>query len=410
MRAATYNSLAVTALEPASGLTRYAAMALLVIAGSAVTAIAAQFKIYLPFTPVPITGQTFAVLSVGALLGSRLGAASLLLYMMEGSAGLLWGSKTAGFKVFAGGANGWEVITGPTGGYIIGFIFAAFVVGWLAERGFDRNPLSAALAMFVGNTVVYVVGLPWLDHFFPGQALEFGLYPFIVGDAGKLLLAASLLPLGWAALRHLPGYQSALPEPGGDVRFGQYRLPLTGLGVAAGIALAVGAALPWGSPSGGHEMGVINTTGQVAMAAAGAVVALAVFPRPTLALLTVVLIVFGMLLPFDVLPERFAFDEGAEWGVVALIVGLVSVAALAAIALPKMTTNEAKRLGMFVVGAAAASACFYRIVDILEASEDFALGDLGAGLIIAPLAAMLIVALSLIGQNSGTAEAAGAVR
>ncbi len=104
MRAESYNSLAVTALEPASGLARYAAIAFLVVAGSAVTAIAAQFRLDLPFTPVPITGQTFAVLLVGAVLGSRLGGAALMTYWTEGAIGL---------PVFAGGTGGWASLPAP---------------------------------------------------------------------------------------------------------------------------------------------------------------------------------------------------------------------------------------------------------------------------------------------------------
>lgn len=401
MRAESYNSLAVTALEPASGLTRYLAMAFLIATGSAVTAIAAQLRLDLPFTPVPITGQTFAVLLVGAVLGSRLGGAALLAY---------WGEGAIGLPVFAGGTGGWGVISGPTGGYIVGFIFAAFVVGWLAERGFGRHPLSAAVAMFAGNIVIYVVGLPWLDHFFPGKALDFGLYPFIVGDAGKLLLAASLVPMGWAALRYVPGYQLAVPEPRDEITFAQYLPPLRSLYIAAAVVLAVGTVLPWGVPVGGHEIGVSQAPGQVAIAAAAAAVALAVSPRLALALLTLALLAFGVLLPTGVLSDRFVFDTGEAWNVVALTAGLVSVAILAAIALPKMTAKEAMRLGQFAVGALAGAACFYRIFGILDNTDDFALGDLGAGLIVAPLAAVLIVSLSLLDQGEGATGDAGTAR
>ena len=401
MRAESYNSLAVTALEPASGLTRYVAMALLVVAGSAVTAIAAQFRLDLPFTPVPITGQTFAVLLVGAVLGSRLGGAALLAY---------WGEGAIGLPVFAGGTGGWGVITGPTGGYIVGFIIAAFVVGWLAERGFDRHPLSAALAMFVGNIVIYVVGLPWLDHFFPGMALEFGLYPFIVGDAGKLLLAASLVPMGWAALRYVPGYQLAVPEPREKTAFAKQLPPLPWLYIGAAALLALGAVLPWGAVGGGHDIGVTQAPGQVAIAAAVAAVALAIMPRIALALLAIALLVFGVLLPTGVLSDRFVFDEGDAWNIVALIAGLIGVAALAAIALPKMTAKEAMRIGQFAVGALAGAAGFFRIAGILNESADFAFADLGAGLVVAPLAAVLLVSLSLLSQDEGAAEEASAAR
>ena len=168
-----------------------AADALLILGGSLFTALMAQITIPLPFTPVPITGQTLAVLLVGAALGSRRGALSMAAYVVEGALGL---------PVFAGGTAGLKRLTGPTGGYLIGFIAAAFVTGWLAERGWDRRPLSTALAMLTGNAVIYLFGLPWLALFLggfsgPKGALALGLLPFIPGDLLKLALAAFLLPL-----------------------------------------------------------------------------------------------------------------------------------------------------------------------------------------------------------------------
>lgn len=168
----------------------------LILAGSLLTALAAQVAIPLPFTPVPITGQTFAVLLVGAALGSRRGAASMALYLAEGLAGL---------PVFAGGKAGLAVLFGPTGGYLVGFIVAAFVTGWLAERGWDRRPLTTALAMLVGNIAIYLFGVPWLTFFVGSieRALVLGFVPFIPGDLFKLILATFALPGAWWIARRL---------------------------------------------------------------------------------------------------------------------------------------------------------------------------------------------------------------
>ena len=167
---------------------------LLMLAGSAFIALAAQVQV--PLWPVPMTGQTFAVLLVGAAFGWRLGAATLLLYMAEGAIGL---------PVFAKAAAGAAVIAGPTGGYIIGFVLAAAIVGYLAERGWDRGIWRAALAMLIGNLAIYLLGVPWLAAYFAGTGAEApleaaiagGLVPFLLGDALKLALAACLLPVAW---------------------------------------------------------------------------------------------------------------------------------------------------------------------------------------------------------------------
>lgn len=174
----------------------------LVIGFSLLTAVAAQVSVPLPFTPVPVSGQTFAALLTGALLGSRGGAAAMVAYLLEGIAGL---------PVFAGGTSGIGKIIGPTGGYLVSFPIAAFAVGLLAERGWDRRLWTAIPAMLLGNALIYAVGLPWLRIFLPAgkSALALGLYPFIPGDLFKLLLAATLLPAGWAALRHFGGIDRA---------------------------------------------------------------------------------------------------------------------------------------------------------------------------------------------------------
>ena len=169
--------------------------AALVIGFACLTALCAQISFWIGL--VPITGQTFAVLLSGALLGSRRGALSQLSYLAIGVTGIpYW---------FAlGGAPGIARLIGPTGGYLIGFVAAAFVVGWLAERGWDRRVWTAIPVMLVGSAVFYTFGLLWLSHFVPtGKVLQAGLYPFIVGDAIKILVAALALPSGWLLLRRL---------------------------------------------------------------------------------------------------------------------------------------------------------------------------------------------------------------
>lgn len=163
-----------------------------VVAGSAVIAAAAQVAVPLPYSPVPVTGQTFAVLLVAGTLGARLGAASVALYVIEGLIGL---------PVFAGGASGVARLVGPTGGYLVGFVAAAVVVGALVERGFGRRVWTCAVAMLAGEVVIYAFGLAWLARFpLPVGVLEAGLVPFLVGDAYKLVAAALALPAGWRIL------------------------------------------------------------------------------------------------------------------------------------------------------------------------------------------------------------------
>jgi biotin transporter BioY len=166
----------------------------LVLYFAAITAFSAQlaFKI----GPVPITGQTFAVLLAGAVLGSKRGALSQIAYLAIGAMGA---------PIFAGCMGGPAVLAGPTGGYLVGFVPAAFMVGLLAERGWDRRVWTTAIAMFIGSVVLYVFGLSWLSvwlsRFSPeSSVLAVGLYPFIAGDALKIALAAVALPSGWALL------------------------------------------------------------------------------------------------------------------------------------------------------------------------------------------------------------------
>lgn len=165
-----------------------------VAAGAVLTAGAAQLVI--PMWPVPITGQTFAVLFVGATLGSLRGALSMLLYV---------GLGVAGLPVFAEGGAGLAKLAGPTGGYMIGFVLAAALVGWLAQKQWDRKVLGTIGAFLAGTAVIYAVGLPWLSVAlgqlgYPNDlsaTLQAGLYPFIPGDLIKALAAGGLLPLVW---------------------------------------------------------------------------------------------------------------------------------------------------------------------------------------------------------------------
>lgn len=157
------------------------------------TALAAQVVIPIPGSPVPITGQTFAVLLAGAALGSRAGAGSQLIYWVLGAAGLPFYSRATG---------GWEAATGATAGYLVGFIAAAWVIGSLAERGRDRTVDSALPAFLAGNTIIYVFGVTWLLVSVPSittmtQALTVGFLPFVIGDAIKILAAGLLLPAAW---------------------------------------------------------------------------------------------------------------------------------------------------------------------------------------------------------------------
>ncbi|MFO0995192.1 MAG: biotin transporter BioY [Alphaproteobacteria bacterium] len=207
MRAPSHATL-IGALAPARDMPAVLRNVLLAVLGSVFVAASAQIQV--PLWPVPITGQTFAVLIVGMAYGSRLGAATLALYLGEGAVGL---------PVFAKWASGPAAIIGPTGGYLVGFIFAAAAVGWLAERGWSRTVLSTIGAMVAGNLVIYACGLSWLTNFFAGPgaahvaatgaetalgaAVVKGLLPFLLGDALKIALAACAMPLAWKLVRRL---------------------------------------------------------------------------------------------------------------------------------------------------------------------------------------------------------------
>ena len=160
----------------------------LVLGGSLFIVLSSQVAVPLPFSPVPVTGQTLAVLLVGITLGSRRGALSVLLYLVQGILGL---------PVFAGGAFGVARLVGPTGGYLWGFALAAFVAGLLAEHGWGRRMHSSLIAMLVGNATIYFLGVVWLARFVGiERVLPLGLYPFIAGDLIKVALATFTLAAG----------------------------------------------------------------------------------------------------------------------------------------------------------------------------------------------------------------------
>jgi biotin transporter BioY len=170
----------------------------LIIIGSLVIAASAQIAVG---WPVPITGQTFAVLMIGVLFGSKRGSLTVLAYILEG---------LSGFAFFAQGKAGFIALGGPTGGYLIGFIFAAYIVGLLAEKGWDKRIETTILTMIFGNLIIYAFGLSWLFVLAPSGKLTdakgilaVGLYPFIIGDIIKIALATALLPAGWKLLNKI---------------------------------------------------------------------------------------------------------------------------------------------------------------------------------------------------------------
>lgn len=161
----------------------------LVVMASLLTAAAAQVEIRLPWTPVPITGQTFVVLLSGVVLGARRAFLAMALYLAEGAAGL---------PFFSGGAAGLASLVSPSGGYLIAFPYAAFITGLLAERAWDRKPLTMFLTMLLGSTIIFALGLARLSAYVPAnQLLGAGLLPFLPGDVIKSALAAAAFPLAW---------------------------------------------------------------------------------------------------------------------------------------------------------------------------------------------------------------------
>lgn len=167
---------------------------LLVVGGAALTGLVAQISIPVAGSPVPVTGQTFGALAVGAALGWQRGLASMALYLVAGMAGMPW---------YADGASGTSI---PSLGYVIGFVLAAGLVGALASRGGDRSPLATIGTMVLGNAVIYAVGLPYLAGSLDvdlGTAFDLGMKNYLLGDALKILLAAGCLPAVWRVLDRL---------------------------------------------------------------------------------------------------------------------------------------------------------------------------------------------------------------
>ncbi len=170
--------------------------AALLVAGVVMLALSAHVIIPLPFTPVPVTGQTFGVLLLAATYGMRRGLATVALYLLAGAAGL---------PAFAPGANI------ASYGYLAGFVPAAIIVGWLAERGWGRSLPTAIASMLVGEVAIYACGLPWLARFVGwSNVFAMGAYPFLIGDAYKLVAAALLLPAVWLVTRRAPDQESRI--------------------------------------------------------------------------------------------------------------------------------------------------------------------------------------------------------
>ncbi len=168
--------------------------AALIVAGALLTVVCAQISIHVPPSPVPVTGQTFAVVVAGSVLGARRGMASQLLYVVLGLF----------LPVYADGASGPHVVWGATGGYLVGFVIAAGVVGWLAQRGADRRLLVAALAFALGQLVIFGIGVPWLKVSAGldwGTAVHEGFSIFIVGGIIKALAAGGVTAGAWRLQR-----------------------------------------------------------------------------------------------------------------------------------------------------------------------------------------------------------------
>ncbi len=159
---------------------------ILAIGGALLLAITARVQI--PFYPVPMTMQTFAVLLLGATLGWRLAGATVLLYLAEGALGL---------PVFANG-GGLTYFTGPTAGFLFGFLFAATAMGWLAEKGWDRSIITTVAAMLIGEAIIFSLGVGWLASFVGlEKAATLGFVPFVAAEAFKIFLVTVFLPVSW---------------------------------------------------------------------------------------------------------------------------------------------------------------------------------------------------------------------
>jgi biotin transport system substrate-specific component len=186
-------ALVPTLVRPSNRVVALVADAVLVALGVGLMALSAQVVFHLPWTPVPITGQTFGALLVGGAYGARRAFVTLAAYLVVGG---------LGYGVFAAHASGWDALrfSSATGGYLVGMLFAAAFVGWMADRGWDRRTWRSLPTMILGNVVIYAVGATWLAHALgldAHQAWHLGVQPFLWGDSVKILLAAGLLPAAW---------------------------------------------------------------------------------------------------------------------------------------------------------------------------------------------------------------------
>lgn len=193
MSMAMTDQVLAEAVGPRDGAGLRLKQVVLVVLGIAALAIAAKIKVMVPPSPVPVNMGTFAVLTIGAAYGPRLGLATILGYMIVGA---------LGFDIFANSTaelSGIAYMTGSTGGYLVGFVVATLALGWAARAGWDRSVLLMALAMLLGNALIYLPGVAWLGmlHGWDKPILEWGLTPFLIGDAMKLALAALLVPGLW---------------------------------------------------------------------------------------------------------------------------------------------------------------------------------------------------------------------
>ncbi len=191
MSTRSFDSVLVEAFGPTEGTSLRIKQAVLVVAG--IIALAVFAKIKVPMWPVPITMGTFAVLTIGAAYGPRLGLTTILGYMIVGA---------LGFDVFASSSAekfGLEYMMGGTGGYLVGYVLATLALGYFARQGWDRSVFWMAVAMLIGNVLIYVPGLLWLGQLYGWDQpiLQWGLTPFLIGDALKLALAALLVPAVW---------------------------------------------------------------------------------------------------------------------------------------------------------------------------------------------------------------------
>ena len=181
----------------------------LILLGALFVALTAQITIRLPIgeTPIPITGQTFGALLVGGALGLRRGAMALLLYLVLGLFLPFYAGGASGTERFVSEEAGrWALF--PSGGYLVGFVFAAALVGWLAEMGWDRRLIGAVGAMALGNLVIYALGTGWLmaaTGVDLGTGIAQGVRPFLLADAIKVVAAAALFPAAWWIVGHRPG-------------------------------------------------------------------------------------------------------------------------------------------------------------------------------------------------------------